>query len=91
MNIPYLTQPGTSQFYPLIIDALRAAGPISRGQSLSCNMERPGGYDGSMLVDIVEGNEFITDWGNPQSDPTCFPAGIRAAATALRDANFTGR
>jgi hypothetical protein len=85
MKIPHLSRPDDSSFYPLVKTAL-VGSPCS---PVCCDLRKPGGYNGNVLVDIADGDEFETDWSRP--DPTRFPARIRAAATALRDIGFVGK
>jgi len=48
------------------------------------------GYEGTVVIDINENNStFNTDWVN--SDPSRFPARIKACATMLYRMNFIGR
>ena len=52
---------------------------------------KEGGYDGRVAVTIHPTDHaiFVTDWEG--TDPTRFPARIKAAATALLNCGFEGR
>ena len=54
-------------------------------------LEEPGGYDGRVIVNIDSKDRdlFGTDWEG--TDPTRFPARIKAAATALLNCRCDGR
>lgn len=87
MHIPHLTHPERSKFYPVVRNALRGAGVAL---PLAVNLGESGGYSGSLVATLHDANEteFVTDM--ELSDWTRFPARIRAAATALRDAGRFG-
>jgi 5-methylcytosine-specific restriction protein A len=90
MQIPYLSNPETTEFHPVIIASLPIERRLTSGETVTCDLKKAGGYQGRVTVDISAGeNEFRCDWSN--SDQSRFPARIRAAATALRDAGFFGR
>jgi hypothetical protein len=62
---------------------------LEAGLPASVKLER-GGYPGQIQVTIHDpkAGSFKTDWQG--SDPTRFPARIRAAATALMNCGLTG-
>src|SRR5690349_6119162 len=71
--------------------AIRNGGQrLQNGGSVSVNLPS-GGYDGHVYVNIRPRDPatFETNWAN--SDPTRFPARIKAAATALKDSGYIGR
>jgi hypothetical protein len=86
MKIPHLTQTHLSKFYPLAKDALtKAAGKWP----VLVTLGKPGGYNGEREVAITTAHEPEFESDFEADDWTRFPARIRAAATALRDAGFT--
>ena len=87
MKIPHLTQTHRSEFYPLIKHALsKAAGKWP----VLVTLGKPGGYNGKRKVTITTAREPEFDSDFEADDWTRFPARIRAATTALRDAGLTG-
>lgn len=89
MKIPHLSKPQQSQFYQQVAAALGGIGrefPIQ----VQLRAERSG-YKGSHEVSISEADELEFEADADLADWTRFPARIRAAATALRGANFLGR
>jgi len=85
MRIPFLIHQG--QFRLVIQDAIQNA----EGKfPVTVQLQTGGGYSGSIRVEITEASprEFHSDWEG--TDPTRFPARIRAAATALRDTKQLG-
>lgn len=87
MKIPHLTQTHRSEFYRPVKDALsKAAGKWP----VLVTLKKPGGYKGKREVTIVTAREPQFDSDFEGDDWTRFPARIRAAATALRDAGLTG-
>jgi hypothetical protein len=62
---------------------------LNNGRTITLNFAS-GGYGGEIYVTIKPQNRatFSTNWNN--TDPTRFPARIKAAATALRDKGFAG-
>jgi len=75
-----------SSFYPDCEEAIKEG--LADGRldvPLAVEFEKEGGYKRSVRVrvDPDRPDEFWSDWAG--SDPTRFPARIRAAATALRD------
>lgn len=88
MKIPHLSQPQQSRFYPQVIGAIAARGrqfPIR----LRLNATRAG-YKGCYTVTIAAADELEFEANAEFTDWTRFPARIRAAATAMRDANCLG-
>lgn len=88
MNIPHLTQTGRSVFYPQIRERLRQAIDV---WPRHVRLNRTGGYSGNVTVTIRRINEAEFEANKELRDWTRFPARIRAAATALRDAGHRGR
>lgn len=89
MRIPHLKR--RSQFYQPVLVSLPTDRSIAFGEIRECvfTTPAPSSLEGEIIVDIVDGPEFDTDWvGN---DITWFAARIKAAATALRDAKQYGR
>ncbi len=87
MKIPHLTQTGRSQFYPLVLEALRESGirwPVV------LEFPKSGGYDGTVKVTIGSATEAEFEADHELTDWTRFPTRIRAAATALRDSGRLG-
>jgi hypothetical protein len=88
MYIPYAAR---SRFFEPIEGALHDAGRCpDAGAPVSIRLA-PGGYDGAIVVDTSSGENsaFAAEW--QRSDPTRFPARIRAAATVLRSRGCAGR
>ena len=87
MKVPHLILPERSKFYPLIREALKAS-----GNQLPVNLllGKGGGYDGACVVHIETRTENDFESTMELSDPTRFPARIRAACTALRDTGLLG-
>jgi hypothetical protein len=93
MNVPYLVRTQGTQFYPVILAQLHAAGltAFRDGAGVACEFT-PDGYAGTQVVSIVPGDVFeAPDFASQQGDWSRFPARIRAAATALRDFGYEGR
>ena len=86
MNIPYVTR---SRFLGVLEKAIRSW-PEDQGESLQVMLDGDG-YAGCVTVTIRDGDSgpFGTDW--EASDPTRFPARIKAAATALFNCGCRGR
>jgi len=63
---------------------------LNGGSPVVVNL-KPGGYSGQVKVDIIDGDPdgFCVDWKG--SDPTRFPARIKAAATALYRCKYFGK
>jgi hypothetical protein len=84
--IRYVT-PSRSDFYTPVRDALedQVERFVMRETVALSFAAEADGYSGDVVVEIAPGQEesFRTDWSG--SDPSRFPARIRAAATALRD------
>ena len=87
MKIPHLTQSHSSKFYLLVKAAVAEA---AAKWPVLIKLARPGGYNGKREVTIANAREPEFDSDFEANDWTRFPARIRAAATALRDAGFTG-
>ncbi|MBM3793883.1 MAG: hypothetical protein FJW31_07395 [Acidobacteria bacterium] len=87
MNIPHLTHTGRSEFYPKIRESLRQA----NGAWPVVPLDKTGGYSGDVTIAILHTNEDEVETDVELGDWTRFPARIRAAATALRDAGLRGR
>lgn len=81
MDIRYVER---SKFLELCESALvQQADRLSKGHFV--NVELPaGGYPGKVLVTVKDdgGSFFYSDWSG--TDPSRFPARVRAAATALK-------
>lgn len=87
MDIAYVTR---SAFLPMVENAIRAERTrLDAGDTIEVPLD-DGGYAGRITVEIREPDAtmFGTDWTN--SDPTRFPARIKAAATALFRCNCFG-
>ena len=89
MDIPYLTRPDGTKFYPLILASIPALRPVGNNETITCEFSEDGGFKGDEIVNIVDGSEFGSDFIAVRWD--LFPARIRAAATALRDRGQRGR
>ena len=88
MNISYASR---SKFMTSCVKSIIAQQEIlNEGQIINITLE-PGGYLGNTVITILPTNsiEFETDWVT--TDSTRFPVRIKAAATALRDCDNTGR
>ena len=88
MKIAYATR---SQFLPEFESAIQEHSAGLRIGGV-VRVELPeGGYDGRVIVTIGRTDRmfFGTDW--ERTDPTRFPARIKAAATALRNCRCEGR
>jgi hypothetical protein len=88
MNIPYSLH---SKFTVLCQEGIATQqGALNAGQEIHIALEA-GGYSGKINVAIDKDNliGFETDWS--ASDPSRFPARLKAAATALRDSDNLGR
>ena len=83
---------GRSRFIPQIVDAIkiqRQALESGRQISVEFDEEKPG-YPGDFQIEINRDKEvFIVDFDN--TDPTRFPARIKAAARALYEEGFEGK
>jgi len=88
MNIPHLTHTDRSDFYSQIRESLRQANDV---WPLLVPLNKTGGYSGDVTVTIRRTNEAEFEADVELGDWTRFPARIRAAATALRDAGLLGR
>lgn len=87
MDIPFASR---SKFLAICQETIRTnRDQLEKGLALRIVLE-PGGYEGHITVTIRGGNStgFSSDWAS--SDPTRFPARIKAAATALRDCSCFG-
>ena len=85
MKIPHLKQDG--KFRPQIrgqLESLRSADRVS------IELHESGGYDDCIEVTIGDVADEEFEAAVQLSDPTRFPARIRAAATELRDQGFIG-
>lgn len=88
MRIPYLKRRSKFQYFEGIIrqnkETLLTGGHIS----IECSNK---GYDGDIICIIDEKNHdsFETDWKS--TDPTRFPARIKAAAHALFQLGYFGK
>ena len=90
MAIPYNQQ--MSRFYAPCREAIEGCIRTGRlGEPATVRLASRGGYGGDVHIHVDPGQaeQFWTDWAS--SDPTRFPARIRAAATALRDTTRGGR
>ncbi len=88
MEIPFSRR---SEFFEPIHGAIKAAGGCScLNQALTVSLSRQG-YPGKIRVFIREEEAGVFDAEWEGSDPTRFPARIRAAATVLRDLRCHGR
>jgi len=90
-EIPHVIRRGQSDYYQVCLSALQEKQEGEPQVPLHVSFDTGAdGYSGDVLVEVHGGEEvFRTDWTG--SDPTRFPARIRAAATALHDADQTGR
>ena len=64
---------------------------ISSGESVELTFEKDGGYpcpEITIRIDSATPDKFATSWTG--SDPTRFPARVKAVATALRDLGMNG-
>jgi len=86
MKIPHLVKGG--QFKPVIRRALEIDGCHGH---IDIKLPKGGGYDGEVYVTIESTVEKEFEAEVSLNDWTRFPARIRAAATALRDAGCYGR
>lgn len=87
MKIPYLTQTGCSQFYPLVREVLRESG---ERWPLVVQFPKTGGYGGAVKVTIDSATEAEFEADLESTDWAQFPARIcaTATATALRDSGW---
>jgi hypothetical protein len=88
VDIAYSTR---SQFLDACESAIRQhRAELDTGGTVSVGLGE-GGYNGRVIVTIRLGDRaaFGTDW--ERSDPTRFPARIKAAATALLNCGCKGR
>ncbi|MFH1984986.1 MAG: hypothetical protein ABIL58_24350 [Pseudomonadota bacterium] len=86
MKIPHLVRDG--QFTLTIAEAITAKGCVG---PIEINLAKGGGYKGDIEVTIGPATEKNFEAEVSLNDWTRFPARIRAAATALRDAGCQGR
>lgn len=87
MDIGYVTR---SSFLGACEAAVRARrSDLEHGGTIHVDLG-DGGYDGRVVVTInpADQENFAADWTS--SDPTRFPARIKAAATALRNCGCVG-
>jgi hypothetical protein len=87
VDIAYVTR---SQFLDACEDAIRQhRADLENGGTVYVDLGE-GGYEGRVVVTIRQDDRasFGTDWTN--SDPTRFPARIKAAATALLNCGCEG-
>lgn len=90
-EVSHLKRPGQSSFYEPCRSALRRGNDLLLAGPAAVEFEKEkAGYPGDELIEIQSRQEgvFRTDWEG--SDPTRFPARIKAAATALRDEGYRG-
>jgi hypothetical protein len=90
MDIPYVLQ---SVFLEPCERSIRQSrGILAAGRPLRIELdaERPG-YPGRIVVENRAGDGAMFGSDYMSSDPSRFPARIRAAATALRNCGFSGR
>lgn len=87
MNIPHLTHTDRSDFYPQIREGLQQANGV---WPVLVPLNKAGGYSGHVTVTIRRTDEAEFDADVELGDWTRFPARIRAATTALRDAGRLG-
>ena len=85
MKIPHLTRNGT--FRPQMRTQLAA---LSDCDFVQISLSPTGGYKGAMDVTIGKRSEDEFEAEVELSDPSRFPARIRAACTELRDQGYTG-
>jgi hypothetical protein len=80
MDITFATK---SKFFDPINSAIEENGPCKAGSPITVLLTEEG-YEGEIHVHITPDSteSFATDWEG--SDPTRFPARIRAAATVLK-------
>lgn len=89
MEIAYHTK--KSQLVPVCESAIREhRAELHAGGEVHVDLKRDG-YNGRVIVTIraTDRMAFGTDWES--TDPTRFPARIKAAATALRNCHCEGR
>jgi hypothetical protein len=88
MDIPYSTR---SKFLNACEAAIRESGAELRTGGIVHVHVEEGGYDGRVIGDIrtTSRSVFGTDW--ERTDPTRFPARIKAAATALLNCGYEGQ
>lgn len=86
MKIPHLSHIHRSKFHPLVAEALRQSNRLP----LTVELRKRGGYKGTVTVVIRKNTEKEFLANREMKDWTRFPARIRAAATALRDAGMIG-
>jgi hypothetical protein len=89
MKINYNTRP-SSFLLPLRAVIRKNQHKLQTGGPVSVNLPAKG-FEGDLYITIDPQNPacFVTNWTN--TDPTWFPARIKAAATALRDSGYSGR
>ena len=85
MKIPHLARDG--KFRPQI---RKGIGELAQKSSLQIALSPDGGYSGEVRIRIGSATERNFEAYIDLSDPTRFPARIRAAATELREQGFTG-
>jgi hypothetical protein len=88
MDIAYATR---SAFLPACENGIRAGrARLEAGDTIEVLLE-DGGYAGLIEVEVrqADATMFGTDWTN--TDPTRFPARVKAAATALFRCNCFGK
>lgn len=87
MKIRYSVR--SSFLLPCRMAIKKYAKQLQQGLEISINFPS-GGYEDKLDIDIQPSDQktFGTDWNR---DPTRFPARIKAAATALKDAGYVGR
>jgi len=87
MDIEYATK---SKFLePCKIEIDSQLNQLTTGQKIVINFSESGGYNGEIIVNIKElKTSFSTFWEN--TDPTRFPARIKAVATALKEKKCFG-
>jgi hypothetical protein len=86
-----ITYSKRSAFLEPCVAAIREqSAQLDEGEPVQVTFDEIGGYDGRIVVIISRSNResFCTDWAG--SDPTRFPARIRAAATALLECGCEG-
>jgi hypothetical protein len=90
VNIAYVNR---SDFLESCEQAIRhERATLTGGQSIRIELDaEKSGYPGRVVIEIrpEDGSTFSSDF--EASDPTRFPARIRAAATALFNCGFSGR
>jgi hypothetical protein len=89
MHITFATH---SDFLPTLESALQVEShKLAAGSAVTVHLGKGGGYDGTVTVTLrppLTHDNFESDWDG--RDPTRFPARIKAAATALRNAGWLG-